>query len=57
MSKEEVLHLLPSEVYLVLIITFDCFGLINRVIQRQKELLKALHHRRWQAQIHIMDVS
>lgn len=45
-SQKEVLHLLPTKVDLVLIVAFDGLGLINRIIQGQQELLKALHYGR-----------
>lgn len=46
MSQKEVLHLLPTKVDLVLIVAFDGLSLINRIIQGQQELLKALHYGR-----------
>lgn len=33
MSQEKILHLLPPEVQLVVIVALDCLGLIHRVIQ------------------------
>lgn len=57
MGQEEVLHLLTPEIYLVLIVAFDRLRLIHRVVQRQQELLKGLHHRRGRPKIHIVDVS
>jgi len=57
MSQKEVLHLLPAEVDLVLVIAFDCLSLLYGIIQGQQELFKALHYgRRW-TQIHVMDVT
>lgn len=56
MGQKEVLHLLPAEVDLVLVVPFDRLGLVHGIIQRQQELLKALHDgRRW-TQIHVVDV-
>ncbi len=57
MSQKEVLHLLPAEVNLVLIVAFYCLSFIHRVIQGQQELLKALHYGRGWTQIHVMDVA
>lgn len=57
MGQEEVLHLLPPEIDLVLIVAFDRLRLIHRVVQGQQELLKGLHHRKGRTKIHIMDVS
>lgn len=57
MGQEEVLHLLTPKIDLVLIVAFDRLRLIHRVIQRQQELLKRLHHRRRRTQFHIVDVS
>lgn len=57
MSQKEVLHLLPAEVNLVLIVAFDCLSFIHRIIQGQQELLKALHYGRGWTQIHVMDVT
>lgn len=57
MGQEEVLHLLTPKINLVLIVAFDRLRLVHRVIQRQQELLKSLHHRRRRTKIHIMDVS
>lgn len=57
MGQEEVLHLLTPKIDLVLIVAFDRLSLIHRVIQRQQELLKRLHHRRGRTKIHIVDVS
>lgn len=57
MSQKEFLHLLSAEVYLVLIVAFDCLSLIHRIIQGQQKLLKALHYWRGRAQVHVMDVT
>lgn len=57
MGQKEVLHLLPAKVDLVLIVAFDCFSLIHRIIQGEQEFLKALHYGRWWTQIHVMDVA
>lgn len=57
MSQKEILHLLSAEVDLVLIVAFDCFSLIHRIIQGHQELLKALHYRRGRTQIHVMNVT
>lgn len=57
MRQKKVLHLLPTKVNLVLIVSFDCLSLIDRIIQRQQELFKALHYgRRW-TNIYVMDVA
>lgn len=56
-SQEEVLHLLPAEVALVLVVAFDRLGLVHRIVQGQQELLEALHYgRRW-TQIYVVDVT
>jgi len=57
MSQKEVLHLLPAEVDLVLVVTFDRLRLLHRIIQRQQELLKGLHYGRGGTQIHVMEVT
>lgn len=57
MGQEEILHLLTPKINLVLIVAFDRLRLIHRVIQREQELLKSLHHRRKRTKIHIVDVS
>ena len=57
MSQKEVLHLLPTEVDLVLIVALDCLGLVHRIVQGQQELLKALHYGRGWPQIHVMEVT
>lgn len=57
MSQKEILHLLSAEIDLVLIVAFDCFSLIHRIIQGQQELFKAFHYGRGRTQIHVMDVT
>lgn len=57
MSQEKVLHLLPSEVQLVVVVAFDSLGLVHRVIQRQKELLEGLHYGWWHTQVNLCDAA
>lgn len=56
-SQEKVLHLLPSEVQLVVIVAFNCLRLIHRVIQRQEELFEGLHYGRWHPQVNLCDAA
>lgn len=56
MGQKEVLHLLPTEVDLVLVVAFDGFCLVHGVIKGQQELFKTLHYWRRRTQIHVMDV-
>lgn len=57
MSQEKVLHLLPSEVQLVVIVAFDCLSLIHRVIQRQKEFFEGFHYRWWHTQVNLRNAA
>lgn len=57
MGQEEVLHLLSTEVNLVIVVAFDGLRLIHRIVQGNQELLEGLHHRRRLNQIHVMNVS
>lgn len=50
-SQEEVLHLLPPEVQLVVVVALDRLGLVHSIIQGQEELLEGLHHRGRHAQV------
>lgn len=57
MSQEKILHLLPPEVQLVVIVAFDCLGLIHRVIQRQEEFLEGLHYRWRHTQVNLSNAA
>lgn len=57
MSQEKVLHLLPSEVELVVIVAFDCLSLIHRVIQGQEEFFEGLHYRWWHTQVNLCNAA
>lgn len=52
-SQEKVLHLLPSEVELVVIVALNCLGLIHGVIQGQKEFFEGLHYGWWHTQVNL----
>lgn len=56
-GQEEVLHLLPPEVQLVVIIALYSLSLIHRVIQRQQELFESFHHGRWHTQIDLRNAA
>lgn len=57
MSQEEILHLLPSKIQLVVIIALNCLCLIHRVIQRQEKLLEGFHHRWWHTQVNLCNAT
>ena len=50
-SQEEILHLLPPEVQLVVVVALDCLSLVHSIIQGQQELLEGLHHGGRHAQV------
>lgn len=56
-GQKEVLHLLPAEVKLVVIVALHSLGIFHRVIQGQQELLEALHHWARGAHVHLMDIA
>lgn len=57
MSQEKVLHLLPSEVELVVIVALNCLGLIHGVVQGQEEFFEGLHYGWWHTQVNLCNAA
>lgn len=55
--QKEVLHLLPAEVDLVLVVLIDGLRLVHGVVQGHQELLEVLHDGRGRTEVHVMDVA
>lgn len=57
MSQEKVLHLLPSEVELVVIVALNCLCLIHGVVQGQEEFFEGLHYGWWHTQVNLCNAA